>query len=178
MGGLTKTRIKSFRLDSSLVEKLDRATKRARLTENRFVMDVLAERLNIDPLIPAFQEIRLTGVTFESILNATNIDALESAASDMAQKNFQMVRELYKSNGITLGFQEFVTDILGKYGRWFYLEGIVDWDHGWITLRHQYGLRWSRFLRAYLISAYHIVSRNKLEAEINDQFVRINLSIA
>jgi hypothetical protein len=174
----TKTRTKTFRFDSIQVEKLNRATKRAQVTENKFVADLLAERLIIDPLIPAFYEIRLAGVTFESILNATNADALESAASDMAQKNSQLVRELYESNGIALTFQEFVTDVLGKYGRWFYIEGNVNWSDGGVSLRHQYGLRWSRFLRAYLQSAYGIFSENRLKIEINNQFVRISLMIA
>jgi hypothetical protein len=178
MQGAKKTRVMSFRLDEALIGKLSTAARHAHMTENASVSALLEDRLTIYPLIPAFQEIRLATVTFEPIVNATNIDALEATASDMAQKNFRAVRELFRSNGITLTFQVFVMDLLGKYGRWFYLEGDPDWSQGWITLRHQFGLKWSRFLRAYLLSAYSTVSKDKLKTEIDDQFVRISFAVA
>jgi hypothetical protein len=65
-----KTRTKAFRFEVSLIEKLGRASKRAHLTENAFVSALLEDKLLIDPLIPAFQEIRLAGITFQSMHNS------------------------------------------------------------------------------------------------------------
>jgi len=169
-----RSRIKSFRFDVGTIEKLDRAAKRARVTENAFLNDLLTRRLMFDPLVPAFQEVTLSQGTFQSILGVTSVEALEEAASQAAQKNVPLVYELYESNGKTLSFQEFVTDILGKHGGWFELEGNVNLTHGWVTLRHGYGLKWSRFLRAYLLSAHETFSNDVLNVKVSDQFVRIS----
>jgi hypothetical protein len=167
-----KTRVRSFRLSSGLLEKLDRATKRARKTENSFVSDVLMDRLTVDPLLPAFQEIRLSSVTFQSIVNTTSIDALEVAASEMAQKNIRIVRELYASNDRVLDFKEVIA-LMGNYAHWFYIEG----DNGFrgqMTLRHGYGLKWSRFVRAFLLGAYGVLSNEELSINADEQFVHVN----
>lgn len=169
-----KTRIKSFRLDESIIERLGRAAKRAHATESGFLSDLLEYRLSLDPLIPAFQEIALSTVTFQSILSATEEDALETAASEVARRNMPLVYELYESSGQTLNFQEFVTGVLGTHGRWFYVEGNINLTHGWVTLRHGYGHKWSRFLRGYLLSTHDTFSKEKLNIRIGDQFVRIS----
>jgi hypothetical protein len=173
-----KSRIRSFRLKSDLLDKLDRATKRSRRTENALVSEALADRLMVDPLVPALQEIRMSGVLFQSIVNATSGDALELAASEMAHKNARLVRELYKSNDRPLDFQEFVKEILGGHGHWFFVEGSDVVNGNGLMLRHEYGLRWSRFVRSYLMSAYTVFSKNELKVEVDDQFVHLELPVS
>ncbi|MDG6925480.1 MAG: hypothetical protein JRN09_02895 [Nitrososphaerota archaeon] len=176
MGELRRTRIKSYRLDSEILQRLNVASKRAGKAENAFISELIEERLAIDPLIPAFSEIRMTSSTFQSILNASNIDSLEATASEVAQKNVQLAFELFRSNGRTIDFEGFVTTILGRYARWFYIEGNANLAHGSVTLRHEYGLKWSRFLKAYLVSASTILQGGKLDIKTSDQFVRLGLS--
>ena len=118
-----KTRTKTFRFDVSLIEKLKRSAERAGVSESELVSEVLWDRLLIDPLIPAFQIMQLSSGVVQSILGASNADALEAAASDVAKKNFPLIRELYKVGGTTLEFREFVTEIMGRHGGWFYVEG-------------------------------------------------------
>ena len=168
-----KTRIKSFRLDESVIEGLGRAAKRARVTESRFLSELLESRLMIDPLLPAFQDITMGVDAFRAILNSADADALEAAAADVAQRNMPLPLELYESSGHSLGFHEFVTNILARYGRWFTVEGNINKTRGWVTLRHGHGPKWSRFLKGYLVSSYSIFSKEKLNVTIADQFVRI-----
>ncbi len=167
------TRVKSFRLGVSVVENFDRAARRAQMTENGFLAALLAERLLIDPLVPAFQEVTLSATAFQSILNATNADALEAAGSDIAQRDVPLMNELFESNGRTFNLQILI-DILGKHGRWFYVEGNVSLTRGWLTLRHGYGFRWSKFLQAYLVTASGLLSKGTINVKIGDQFVRVS----
>ncbi len=169
----TKNRTKTFRLDVALVEALGKSAKRAQMTENGFVSEVLKDRLMIDPLFPAFEELKLSGDTFRTILSAANADELEAVASEIAQKNAQLIHELYESNDRTLTSQEFITEILAKHSHWFHIEGSYESIHHSITLRHTFGLKWSIFVKSYILSAHSAFSNDKIKIEIADQFVRV-----
>lgn len=134
------------------------------------------DRLIYDPLVQAFRDITLTSDVFQSILNAANLDALETAASEIVLRDMPLILELYESNGQPLTFDRFVKDLLGKHGHWFQVEESADLTPGWITLRHEYGSKWSKFLRAYLASCHAAFSRGDLEFKIGDRFVRFRLS--
>jgi hypothetical protein len=173
-----KTRTKSFRLDVTLVEKISQAAKRAHMTENAFVCAVLEDRVIIDPVIPAFHMIRLSSGVFQSILGTANTDALETGASDTAQRNFPLILELYAASGRILDFREFIIEIMGKSCHWFEVEGDDNRTHRGITLRHIYGLKWSKYVKAYILTAYSIISRDKIKIEITDQFIRIEFPVS
>lgn len=168
----SKTRTKTLRFDVRLLEMLREAAYRADKSENEFVRDLLQDRLLIDPLIPAFQSMQMSSGVVQSILGASNADALEAAASDVAKKNFPLVRELFVAARRTLDFEEFVIEVLGKHSGWFYVEGYS--QTGRLVLRHSYGLKWSRYLKSFILSAYGTISRDKIEIEITDQVVKID----
>ncbi len=175
MQGL-KSQTKTFRLGPELVEMLDRAAKRAHITESAFVAAVLEDRLIIDPIIPALPQIRLSAETFQSILNAANVDALEMAGSEIAQRNFPLIRELYEASGRIMDFTGFITEVLGSYGHWFYVEGDATASRARLMLRHSYGMNWSIFVKSYLLSAHSTVSKEKIRIEVAAQFIRVDFS--
>jgi hypothetical protein len=132
-------------------------------------------RLIVDPLIPTFRGISLDSDTLTRLLGAPNVDALETAASDLAERNFPVVRRLYKARQRPLEFREFMTVVLGKVGQWFYVEG-SDSGTPQLVLHHPYGLKWSRYVKSYALSAYGTISRKNLSIEIDDQFIQIDFS--
>lgn len=168
---LNPTRIKAFRLDVSLIQMLERASRRSKVTESIFVRDVLGRRLKIDPLIPAIRGISLSQETFQSILGTTSPDGLEMLGSNLGKKNFSLVRGLFESNDRRLTFLEYLIDILDYEGMWFKVEGTPNEKAETITLRHEYSKKWSLFLKSYLASAYEVVSRDKLQIDVKDAFV-------
>jgi hypothetical protein len=178
MQGIKKTRTKTFRFDVNLAEKLGKAARRAHMTENAFVIATLEDRLALEPLIPAFHMIRTSSGVFHSILGTSNTDALETGASDTAQRNFPLILELYAASGRILDFREFIIDIMGKACYWFEVEGDDNGTHRGIRLRHTYGLKWSKYVKAYLLTAYSIISKDKIRIEITDQFIRIDFSLS
>ena len=169
-----KTRIKSFRIEESLLRNLDRATKRAHITESAFVTELLQDRLIMDRLVPAFPEIKLSRPTFQSILGATNSDALEAAASDVALRNLQLVSELYGTSDTGVSFQEYVSDVLASHAHWFSIEDDSGWTHGEVTLRQEYGMKWSDFVKTYLSVAFSVLSKGVINVESGEQFVHVS----
>ena len=169
-----KTQTKAFRFDVSLLEGLKRAADNAGMTKNAFMSAVLADRLLIDALVRAFHKISLSDETFLSILGSADADAIEMAGSEMARKNFPMVCELYQRSGHPLAFREFLTQILGKHAGWFHAEDDGDGTQRWMTLTHPFGRKWSIFVKAYILSAYSTISKDKIKIEIADQFIRID----
>jgi hypothetical protein len=174
MQELTKTRTKTFRFNPNMLKLLKEASARAKMTESELVNEVLSRRLLIDPLVPKFHCISLDSDTMQSLLGASNVDVLETSASDLAQKNFPVVRRLYKTMNRPIGFIDFLTIVLSKSGQWFYIEGIDGNTNQELVLRHPYGIKWSRYLKSYLLSSYYTISKSRLKIEIDDQFVLIN----
>lgn len=171
-----KTRIRAFRLDVGTLEKLHKVAKDANVTESVFVSMVLTDRLFADPLVRAFREIRFIDEVFQTILGGTNTDTLEMAGSEMASKTFPLMGELCRSLKQPLTFREFLTEILGKHYGWFYVEDDGSGTEPSMTLRHPFGRKWSIFIKAYILTAYSTVSKDRIKIEIAEQFVRIDFS--
>ena len=156
-----KTRTKTYRFDVRLIEALGRGAKRAQMTENAFVSELLTDRL------------MMSSDTFRTVLSAANADELEAVASEVGQRHAQLVHELYESNDRILTFQEFIMEVLARHSNWFHIEGNKGSARHSITLRHTFGLMWSVFVRGYILSASSIFSKDKIVIEVADQFVRI-----
>jgi hypothetical protein len=167
-----RTRVETFRFDASTIERLERAAKRAKTTKSGLLKNILMDRLIIDPLLPAFQEIGFEADTFRSILASANTDALEGVASDVAHAKIPLVRELYENNSRRFDFRVLVEEILGRHWHWFDIE---EGAHHQLMLRHRYGLRWSKFMASYLSGAQVAFSNEPPSIAIGDQFVRIEL---
>ncbi len=127
----------------------------------------------IDPLIPAFNGIKLGEETFASILSTSNPDSLEIDGFALGKKNFSLARELLESVDVQITFIQFLTKILGKEGSWFTVEGGVTESSERITLRHRYGEKWSLFLKSYLSGAYEVLRTGKLEIDVKGNILKI-----
>lgn len=172
--GKPKTQTRTFRFDVDLLKRLRKVAERTGMSENEFVVALLEGRLLVDPLIPAFHGMTLDSDSIESFLMSGNVDALEAAFSEKAQRNFPLILKLYETAEVPLDFWKFIVDILGRYCQWFYVEGSDKATRKWMMLRHSYGLKWSRCVRSYILSAYGTMSKDKIKVEISDQLIRID----
>jgi hypothetical protein len=171
-----KTETRTIRFDIDLLKRLKTAALNAGKSENAFVNEVMQDRLLIDPLVRAFHEVKLNEEILRSILGGTDADTLQMAGSEMARKEFPLICELYRTSGHPLAFREFLTVILGEHYGWFSEEGDGDGNQRWMTLTHPFGRKWSIFVKSYILSAYGTISKDKIQIEIADQFIRIDFS--
>ncbi|HEV2226396.1 MAG TPA: hypothetical protein VGR56_06280 [Nitrososphaerales archaeon] len=169
-----KSTTRAYRLDIGLVEGLKKVARREGVSENSFVQNLLTRRVNTDPLVHAFPYVVLSRHTLIPILGSTNRDVLEMAGLELGKRNFILARELYESAGRKLDFVEYLSEILDKEAHWFEVEGAENRPER-PTLRHECGMKWSLFLRAYLTGAFELASREKTKMTLNDSYVSLEL---
>jgi hypothetical protein len=169
-----KTEVRSFSLDSELLRNLKVAARREGVSENAFVEGLLSDRVRIDPVYHAVQSIVLDKQTFSSVLGMTHSEGLDIVGYNLGKSGYTLARELYQSNGVELGFVEYITWVLQKAG-WFEIEG-AEVRPERITLHHAFGPKWSGFVKSYLEGAYEVVSRERLQMEAAESYVTVNFS--
>lgn len=167
---------RSFRLDDKLLQNLARMAKKYGLTENQLVASWLSWRIGFDPLIPTFDGLMLSTEVFESILNGCNAHVLELRGLELGKKHVVMSRMLFEAVGKQLTFVKYVKEILSRRARWFRIEGEIDEASRELILIHKLGIRWSVFLKAFLMGAYESTPRMRLTVEITDTAVILRLN--
>lgn len=134
---------------------------------------------NADPLAPVLKaDIFLSEAVFRGIIDACDADGLERTGTEVARRHFSKILEAYGKEGIPLDFDQIMDDMLSRYFQMFRIEGRRNPRKGRpvtvVTLSHTRGLKWSRFLRSYLLRAYGMVSKeSELEIDISDEFVHL-----
>lgn len=169
-----KTTTKTFRLETEILEALKKVARREGVSENALVQSLLLQRVKADPFIRAFPYIILSRRSFAPILGMTNPDGLEIVGLDLGKRNFAFARELYESMGTELTFSNYLTDVLDRQAHWFQIEG-ANTKPERMTLRHEYGMKWSLFLKSFLMGAYELVSRDKLKIGVTEAYVGLEL---
>ena len=169
-----KSKVRSFRLDSGLLEELKTVAEREKTSENAFVEGILARRIKTDPIITAFPYVVLSRKSFSSILGMANPDGLEVVGQELGRRNFAFTRELYESVGQEVGFAQYLGDILDEQAHWFFVEGGNKRPEK-LILRHEYGYKWSIFLKSFLIGAHEVVSRDRIRIDLADSYLRMEL---
>lgn len=169
-----KSLTRSFRFDAELLGGLRKAARRQGVSENAFVQSLLSERVKAEPLIHAFPYIVLSKRSFAPIMSTSNSDSLELVALELGKKNFAYTRDLYESVGTELGFLQYMTDVLDRQAHWFEIEGANNKPER-IILRHEYGTKWSLFLKSFLTGAFEVVSHDKMKISVTDTYVTMEL---
>jgi hypothetical protein len=168
-----QTKVKTFRLSSGLLLGLERVAKRAKLSENMFVAQVLTRALLTEPLVPAFGKIVLGEQTFASILSTANPDSLEIDGITLGKESYSLVCALFESEDYKMTFVEFLVKLLSQEGRWFSIECIPEEFPEQLVLHHKYGERWSLFLKSYLMGAYEVLNAEVLKIEVKDNILKV-----
>jgi hypothetical protein len=169
-----KSEVKAFRLDSELLKGVRTVARREGVSESAFVQNLLSHRVKADPLIRAFPFIVLSRQSFVQIIGMANPDSIEFVALDLGKRNFAFARELFESVGTDLGFSQYLTEVLDGQAHWFGTEGVNSRPER-ITLRHEFGIKWSLFLESFLTGAYEVVSHNRIKIGVADAYVSIEL---
>ena len=167
---------KTFRFDPRLIEKISEVAKKHGQSPNQFISNTLKWRVSIDPLIPTFDGIMFGRETFKSIIGIVDTDSLEIAGWELGKKHFVISRTLFESRGEELSFVRYISEVLDEHARWFRIEGGVSETSKKMTIHHNFGVKWSMFLKSYLSSAYEVVSGAKLFITTNDTFVKIKFA--
>jgi hypothetical protein len=169
-----KSDVRTFRLGTDLLSGIRIASQREGVSENAFVQGVLSQRVKAEPLIHAFPFIVLGRQSFASILGTTNADGLEIASFDLGKRNFSLAQDLYESVGADLSYVQYIKEVLDGQAHWFVTEGATIKPER-MTLHHEYGNKWSLFLKGFLTGAYDVVSRDKIKTRVADTYIGLEI---
>jgi hypothetical protein len=169
--------IRTFRFNKSLLETLRISAKRHGLTENALAERTLTLALRADVIADTFGHVGFSRETFSSIMDAADSNLLVTAGAERGRQAFMLATESFESNGLQLGFIQFVSEILGEEAGWFRVEGATVKPER-ISLQHGFGLKWSEFLGSYVASAYQAVAQDKLGITTNREYVSIRFKDA
>ena len=152
--------IKSFRLESDLVLLLSRTVQLSETTESKYVSVALRKQLTVEPLVQNFGRITFSETLFRNLLGQTNSDGLQILATEMAKESVPFALELLGLELTLSSLEWFMREVLQRCG-WFKLETMNSEIDREFKLVHNYGQRWSLFLRSYFSSSFELVTREK-----------------
>jgi hypothetical protein len=167
------TTTRSYRLEERLLEQIAALAKKHGITENQLVSKWLSSRAFVDPLVSVFGEVTLGQETFATILGITQLDALELSGWELGKKHFSSAKAIFEAVDEQLTFTTFLGKLLANQAHWFRCERDTPTKSREMILDHDFPINWSIFLRSYLSGAYEVVSREKLQIEIENKVVRV-----
>ena len=131
--------------------------------------------LSVERLIQNMDGIAISKALFQQILAQTNLAGLEIVASEIAKANISFAFDLIGLEPKLSSLDWFMKMILQRWG-WFKIEPERSDTNHEMKLFHDYGMRWSLFLKSYLSSVIELVCKARPIITVSDKVVKIRLS--
>jgi hypothetical protein len=148
------TQTKSFRLDSDILEALDAESARRGTSVNNLTNQILRKWVNFDRYVLDFGYITFSVHDFLRWLNATDEEMLRHLGQDTGRR-FPKDLILFTGQRVDLkSCIRFVENIFCDYMRWATYHNSSNDKEYVITLRHNYGNKWSTTLQSVLQSMF------------------------
>jgi hypothetical protein len=127
--------------------------------------------LTIEPL-RVLDGIAMSKILFQEMLTLTNPVALEILASEIARKNISHAFELLDLELNLSSMECFLKEVLGLWG-WFRIKPSQSRSNHELKLFHDYGIRWSSFLKSYLTSAFELTGKDTPTIQVAERLVKV-----
>lgn len=148
------TQTKSFRLDADVLESLEIESARRGTSVNSLTNQILRKWVNFDRFLQDFGTLSLSVHDFIRLINSFDDDILRVVASESG-KRFPKDLILFtgQKNDLKTCIR-FVETIICDYMRWANYHSTSGESELVITLRHNYGNKWSLALESMLTSMF------------------------
>ena len=170
--------LRTFRLDKKLLSELEKEASRQRISVNSLVGRLIEGYVTYGRFREHFDTITLNRQTFLRFLEKLGYEDLVNIARDRGRET---PRELIPLCGKRLdleGVLFFMKTVLQDHCHWFIMHAFEDEGSLRVILRHQWGRKWSRWLRAYMESlSLSILQASPSFEEEADDYVIFTLKI-
>lgn len=167
--------MKSFRIESSLAASLSKTTQQKNVTESTYISDLLQRMLKIEPLAQNIGGIALSESLFRELIAQTNITALELMAYEDARSNVSYLFELLELEHCAESVDWFMKEVLGSWG-WFRIRFNSKDGAYRVEMFHNFGLKWSLFLKSYMFGVYETILHQKPIITIREKVVILDFA--
>ncbi|HYB04169.1 MAG TPA: hypothetical protein VED17_06895 [Nitrososphaerales archaeon] len=148
------TQTKSFRLDADVLESLEIESARRGTSVNSLTNQILRKWVNFDRFLQDFGTLTLSVHDFIRIINTLDDDTLKALACESGKR---FPKDLILFTGQKNDLKtcvKFVETIICDYMRWANYHSTSGESEVVITLRHNYGSKWSLALESMLTSMF------------------------
>ncbi len=165
------TQTKSFRLDADILEALDTESARRGTSVNNLTNQILRKWVNFDRYVQDFGYIMVSVHDFLRGLNVQDESTIKMLASETGRR---FPKDLILFTGQKNDLKtciRFVENILCDYMKWAtYHTSSTDIEYV-ITLRHNYGSKWSLALQLVLQAMFDVNTNTKPKFTVTDSTV-------
>ena len=171
----TPTQTKSFRLDADILEALDMESARRGTSVNNLTNQILRKWVNFDRYVHDFGYIMFSVHDFLRALNTLEDAEIKSLATETGRR-FPKDLILFTGQKAELKTcMKFVENIFCDYMKWAtYHNSSTDADYI-ITLRHNYGSKWSIALESILRSMFESNTGSNPRFTVTDSTVLMTI---
>ena len=148
------TQTKSFRLDADVLESLEIESARRGTSVNSLTNQILRKWVNFDRFLQDFGTLTLSVHDFIRMINTLDDNTLKALASESGKR---FPKDLILFTGQKNDLKtcvKFVETIICDYMRWANYHSTSGESEVVITLRHNYGSKWSLALESMLTSMF------------------------
>ena len=165
------TQTKSFRLDADILEALDTESARRGTSVNNLTNQILRKWVNFDRYVQDFGYIMVSVHDFLRGLNVQDENTIKTLAAETGRR---FPKDLILFTGQKNDLKtciRFVENILCDYMKWAtYHTSSTDMEYV-ITLRHNYGSKWSLALQIVLQTMFDANTNTKPRFTVTDSTV-------
>jgi hypothetical protein len=166
-----RTAVRSFRFDVNIERKLAKVAYARGMSENALVSDLIARAIETVPLDHVIERISVSKEIFRSVIAHVPKDLCEIFGQEAAEKEVFICFEILKLDHELHSIFHFVNALLGDSFGWSKIE--MDPLKNELLLIHDYGMKWSLFLKGYLSTMGKILHLTS-EFEVKERLVKIN----
>ncbi len=140
----------SLRVDHEMKVRAESDAKKRRLNLNSMLNLILARYYALDDVIDQAEAVPLSKPLFTALLNAIQTPEIERIGRELGPK---VVRQTFAFLGLSYDLEGLIENYfepLSSFTRWFTFNKVGTGANRRLVFRHQYGRKWSEFLRQYL----------------------------
>lgn len=169
------TQTKSFRLDADVLESLEIESARRGTSVNSLTNQILRKWVNFDRFLQDFGTLTLSVHDFIRIINSFDDETLRSLAMESGKR---FPKDLILFTGQKNDLRtcvKFVETIICDYMRWANYHSTPGENELVITLRHNYGSKWSIALESMLTTMFETNASLVPKFTVTDSMVLMTL---
>lgn len=170
----SKTVPKSFRIDESALQAVEKEAIAQQVSSNTLVNQILIQFSEFDRFAKRINTVKPSGFVFRGILEAADVDKVIEVAKT-AGSSIPQALVSAKSGRVNIETLLDHLRVLSLYARLYEYSENLDHQERVATLVHEFGLKWSIFLVHYITAMFEQVGLSP-KLEMSDRSVILTLS--
>ena len=159
----------SVRLPSELRDQLRIEAKRSHNNFNSLINDVLEKHVSFDRITEHVRAVPVNLYLFSEMLRNVPVEQMEAVGKELGPR---LIRQTFTFLGIEYDLESLIQyyfEPVGAYSRWYSFNMAGRPPNRKLMFEHQYGRKWSAFLRYYVGGIIKSATGNEPRITVDDE---------